>query len=181
MTTATQVHQRIEQRFKLYDKNNNGAIERDDLEAEANRIIKAFGEAENTPKASALKEAYSGLWEYMSQQTGAGPDGAITLEQFEQFSQRNIVAQGDAGFARVLRPTIEAIVNLVDTDGDGQVNPPEFKRWLKAIGVDASSADEAFALLDVNGNGQLDTDELVKAVRDYHAGKLDVPLLGSPH
>ncbi|MFB7032399.1 EF-hand domain-containing protein, partial [Streptomyces sp. NPDC056295] len=71
-----------------------------------------------------------------------------------------------------------AIVELVDVDGDGQVNPAEFKSWLDAIGVEGIDSAEVFAQIDANGDGQLSVEELVQAVRAYHLGDLDVPLLG---
>ena len=35
-----------------------------------------------------------------------------------------------------------------------------------------------FDTIDENHDGQLSIDELAQAVRDYHAGLLDIPLLG---
>ena len=179
MTTATTLsNERIVQRFQLYDVNRDNVIERADLEAEAQRIIDAFGESPDSPRGSALLEAYRALWEFMAEKTGAGSTGSVNLDKFTTFTQQPILGPGSAGFARVLRPTVSAMVALVDTDGDGRVSPPEFTRWLNAIGVDRASAEQAFQVLDVNRDGQLDTDELVNAVREYHEGRLDVPLLG---
>jgi Ca2+-binding EF-hand superfamily protein len=179
MTTATtQATERIKQRFKLYDVDHNGKIERSDLEAEAKRIIKAFGENENSDKGRATREAYMGLWEYMADKTGVGSRGSVTLEQFTDFTQKHVIAQGAAGYARVLRPAITAMLQLADTDDDGKLNPSEFTKCLDAIGVDRTSADESFRKMDANRDGYVDTDELVNAMREYHEGRLDVPLLG---
>jgi Ca2+-binding EF-hand superfamily protein len=179
MTTATtHASERIKQRFKLYDVDRNGTIERSDLEAEAKRIIKAFGETENSTKGRATREAYLGLWEFMADKTGVGSRGSVTLEQFTDFTQQHVLSQGAAGYARVLKPAIAAMVELADTNDDGKLNPTEFTRCLDAIGVDRSSADESFRKMDANRDGYLDTDELVNAMREYHEGRLDVPLLG---
>jgi hypothetical protein len=78
-----------------------------------------------------------------------------------------------------VRPTISAIVTLLDKNGDHQISPTEFKGWLQAVGVSDDDADASFAAIDANGNGYLTIDELVNAVRDFHRGTLDVPLLGS--
>jgi len=178
MTTATIANERITQRFKLYDVDRDNAIERSDLEAEAQRIVQAFGESQDSPRGRAVTEAYRGLWEFMAEKTGVGSNGSINLDQFTTFVQQQIIGPGAAGFARVLRPTVSAMVDLADTDGDHQVNPPEFSRWLNAIGVDRSVAEDVFRRLDTNNDGYLSTDELVDAVRDYHEGRLDVPMLG---
>ena len=178
MTTAIK-NARIKQRFEMWDVNGNGRIERSDYEAEANRIIEAFGETPQSAKGRVLLDAYLGMFDHLATKAGVGPNGALTEQQFTEVVESQMFEQGDAGFARVLRPTVSAMVGLADTDGDGQVNPAEFKNWLMAIGVNSVDADDAFRKLDVNGNGELSVDELVNAVRDFHFGKIDVPLLGS--
>jgi Ca2+-binding EF-hand superfamily protein len=174
MTTAVQ-NDRLRQRFQKWDVNRNGVVERSDYEAEAKRILQAFGEPPTSPKGRALMDAYLGMFDQMSQAVGAEE---IAEDQFVDYVESQMFEQGDAGFNRVLRPTITAIVNLCDTDGDGEVSPNEFSRWLKAVGVPESQAAQAFRKLDKDGSGNLSADELVEAVRDFHAGTLDVPLLG---
>ena len=84
----------------------------------------------------------------------------------------------DAGFAELVAPTIRAIVEVLDTDGDGEVSPTEMVKWFDAIGLEGAVAENAFRLLDTDGTGKLSVNELVDAVRDYHLGKNDIPLLG---
>ena len=177
MSTSVQ-NDRLKKRFQKWDVNGNGRIEKSDYEAEARRIIKAFGEDPETPQARALIASYISMFEYLAGKAGVGANGAMTEDQFLDVVEATVFAEGDAGFNRVIRPTVAAMVGLADVDGDGEVSPTEFRKWLEAIGVDASSAVEAFRTIDTNGSGTLTVDELVGAVRDYHFGKLDVPLLG---
>ncbi|GLZ31834.1 calcium-binding protein [Lentzea sp. NBRC 105346] len=177
MTTAVK-NDRLKKRFEKWDVNGNGRIEKSDYEAEARRIIAAFGEAAESPQARVLTNAFIVMFEYLAGKAGVGPDGSMTLEQFTEVVEAEVFASGDAGFSRVVEPTIRAIVGLCDTDGDGEVSHREFGKWLDAIGVEPSAAKASFEAIDTNGNGKLTVDELVRAVRDYHLGKLDVPLLG---
>ena len=177
MTTTVQ-DSRLKRRFELWDTNHDGAIDKSDWEGEARRILKAFGEPDTSPKARTLMDAYLGMWTHLAELAGVGPHGAVTVDQFIEVSERELVLGGDAGFDRSLRPTIEAVVNLCDTDSDGEVNPLEFRRWMKAVGVSDADADTAFKMIDKNRNGQLTVEEIIIAVRDYHAGKHDIPLLG---
>ncbi|WP_409473937.1 EF-hand domain-containing protein [Streptomyces sp. HC307] len=178
MSNKTAQVERLRQRFALYDTNGDGRIERGDLEAEARRIVEAFGEPEGSPKAQALLHAYPHMWDYMMQEAGRGAGQALSVEQFIEIAGTQMLSQGAVGFSTMLRPSIRAMVDLCDVDGDGQVNPAEFGKWLGAIGNDGIDADEVFRQVDADGNGQLSVEELVAAVGKYHAGELDAPLLG---
>ncbi|WP_238412155.1 EF-hand domain-containing protein [Saccharothrix deserti] len=169
---------RLKKRFEKWDVDGNGLIEKSDYEAEAHRIIKAFDEDPSSPQARALIDAYISMFEFLATKAGVGANGSMTEDQFLSVVEAQVFAEGDAGFNRVIRPTVAAMVGLCDIDGDGEVSPSEFRKWLEAIGVDASSAVEAFRTIDTSGNGTLTVDELVAAVRAYHFGTLDVPLLG---
>jgi Ca2+-binding EF-hand superfamily protein len=177
MSTAVK-SDRLKKRFEKWDVNGNGRIEKSDYEAEAHRIIRAFDEDPSSPQARALIDAYISMYEFLATKAGVGANGAMTEDQFLGVVEAQVFAEGDAGFNRVVRPTVAAMVGLCDTDGDGEVSPSEFRKWLEAIGVDASSAVESFRTIDTNGSGTLTVDELVAAVRAYHFGTLDVPLLG---
>jgi Ca2+-binding EF-hand superfamily protein len=177
MTTAVR-NDRMQQRFDLWDTDNDGKITRDDYQAEARRILKGFGEPEASPRARALVEAYTAMWDHLAAAAGVGPDGSLTPQQFQDVCEQEVFSHGPTGFASVVRPTIQAMVSIADTDGDNQINPQEFRNWLKAIGVDQTHADQAFQEIDTNGDGQLQIDELVSAVRRHNFGELDIPLLG---
>lgn len=102
----------------------------------------------------------------------------MSKEDFIRAAESEIVSRGDAGFSEVLQPTIQAVATIVDTDGDGQISPTEMQRWFAAIGLAPEQSDEAFREIDADGDGSLTVTELVAAVRDYHLGKNDIPLLG---
>ncbi|CAL9486780.1 Calerythrin [Actinosynnema sp. ALI-1.44] len=177
MTTAVK-NERLEKRFDKWDVNGNGRIERSDLEAEAQRILKAFGEDQSSPQGRAVVDSFVGTFEYLAQRAGVGSNGSLDRNQFLQVIETEVFQGGDAGFGRVVRPMIQAILNLCDTDGDGEVTKAEFRRWMEAVGVQGAQADKAFGQIDTNGNGSLTVDELVSAVKEYHFGTLDAELLG---
>lgn len=70
------------------------------------------------------------------------------------------------------------MIELADVDDDDQISPTEFKTWLDAMGVENIDPADAFRQMQTNGDDQLSADELVQAVRAYHRGEIDVPLLG---
>jgi hypothetical protein len=161
----------------MWDKNGDGAIDRSDWEGEAKRILLSFGENESSPKGQALTNAYLGMWDFIAKQAEVGSSGALGFDEFKGVAAAQVLDRGQAGFDQVLRPTISAIADLCDTDGDGQVSPQEFQRWFGAIGSDESTADTAFKLIDTDGDGQLSVEELIAAVHRYHSGELEFSLL----
>lgn len=177
MTTAIK-NERLKQRFAQWDVNGNGRIEKSDYQAEADRIIDAFGEDRSSSRARAVRDTFVKMFEYLAERAGVGPNGSMNEEQFISVVEAEVFQEGDSGFNRVVGPTIQAIVNLCDQNGDGEVDRQEFNRWLDAIGVDRSSATTAFNAIDADGSGKLTVDELVDAVRNFHLGRLDIPLLG---
>ncbi|MGH3250892.1 MAG: EF-hand domain-containing protein [Trebonia sp.] len=178
MTTPTITRERLEKRFRLWDANHDGLIDRSDFETEASQLVRAFGEHENSPRASQVHSAFGQLWDYLAEKVGPGTT-SMTLDQFEKVSLQEIIIPGDAGFSKVLRPMIQAVAALCDTNGDNRIDPSEFGKWLRAIKADPAQADSLFRDVDANGDGYLSIDELVGAIQAYHEGKLDVSLLGA--
>lgn len=178
MTTAAS-EKRLVRRFALWDVDRDGRIERTDFQAEAERIIQAFGEDTTSPRGRGVMDAYLNMYDFLASKAGVGNEG-LDLQQFIDVVKREMINKGNSGFARVLRPTIRAIVDLCDVTGDGAINPTEFRRWIEAIGAESGAdADESFRRMDVNGNGTLSVDELVEAVKQYHFGQSDTALLGA--
>ncbi|MGW5055177.1 EF-hand domain-containing protein [Actinokineospora sp. NPDC004072] len=177
--TATIQDSRLKRRFELWDSNGDGAIDKSDYENEAKRILKAFGEQESSIKGRALLSAYREMWDKLVDRADVSRDGAVSFDEFQNVGEQELIQGGNAGFDRSLRPTIEAIANICDTDGDGRISPPEFKRWMKAMNVDEQAADTAFKKIDTDRDGALTVEEIVAALRDYHQGKNDIPLLGA--
>jgi Ca2+-binding EF-hand superfamily protein len=175
---SSAVLERLGQRFAKWDVNGDGIIDRRDFEAEAQRILRAFNEKESTPRGRQVVVGFTGMFDYLADKAGQGAHGRLTPEQFATVGVQEVIDRGDAGFATVFRPAIQAVLSLADGDGDGQVGPSEFRTWMTAIGVSESDATESFMKIDVNGDGHLSIDELVVAVKDYHNGELNVPLLG---
>lgn len=177
MTTAV-ANERLKKRFDQWDTNGSGTLERSDFEQEASRIVSAFGKPASSPEAHALRDALVSLYEYQAKEAGVGPNGSIDESQFMRVNEKLMFSQGEAAFNRVLSPVVKAIIGLCDQNADGKINQEEFRAWLRGIGVPDSQAAEAFREIDTSGDGELTEQELLAAVRKFHFGKLNVPLLG---
>lgn len=177
MTTAITTD-RLRQRFAKWDVDGSGSLERADFEREADRVAGAFGADPRSREAKMLKEAFGNLFDYHAREAGVSGNGSVSEDQFLQINEKLMFSEGEASFNRVLRPVMEALVGLCDSDHDGRINQQEFIQWLKGVGVSESDARDAFRQIDTDGSGELTVEELLAAVRNFHYGKLDVPLLG---
>lgn len=176
MTAAVKTD-RLRQRFQMWDVDGKGRIDRSNYEAEAHRIISAFGETPESLRGAAVLDAYLRVHDFLAGKTGVG-DRGMTEDQFVAVLENEMFRLGDPGFAKVLRPMVRAVIDLCDTDGDGEINRAEFRQWLRALGLEQGLADESFRRMDTDGGGTLTADELVNAVKDYYYGTLDIPLFG---
>jgi Ca2+-binding EF-hand superfamily protein len=177
MTTAI-ANDRLRQRFAKWDVDGSGSLERTDFEREADRITSMFGAQPQSREAKALKDAFRNLFEFHAREAGVPGNGSVSEDQFLQINEKLMFSGGEASFNRVLRPVMEALVGLCDRNADGMINQDEFTQWLKGVGVNESTAMDAFRQIDTDNSGELTVDELLAAVRNFHYGKLDVPLLG---
>ncbi|GHF94369.1 MULTISPECIES: EF-hand domain-containing protein [Amycolatopsis] len=177
MTTAVSTD-RLRQRFAKWDVDGSGTLERSDFEREAERVAGKFGAQPQSREAVALRDAFRNLFDFHAREAGVPPNGSVTEEQFLRINEKLMFSEGEASFNRVLRPVMQAIVGLCDRNDDGMINREEFIAYLQGVGVDQSAAQEAFRQIDTDNSGELTVDELLAAVRNFHYGKLDVPLLG---
>lgn len=175
--TIALVNERLSQRFRLWDTDGDGVLERSDLEQEATRIAGAFGKPAKSQEARALKDAFARLFDYHTREARVGSNDSITQDAFLRINEA-LIKQGPAAFKSVLGPVVTAVIGLCDKNADGRINQDEFRSWLNGIGVPDSESENIFQQLDTNRSGELSEDELLEAVRKFHFGELEFGLLG---
>jgi hypothetical protein len=150
--------------FDLYDADKDGYIEEADYARVGEGFARGVGWEAGSADYEKLRTTYLGFWESLHQVADADRDGKVTRDEF--------VASYDALLA--MRETIagvsQAILQMTDRDGDGKITPAEFTANLRAYGVDARDAGEAFRHLDRDGDGFIATDELLKNVEEFFYG-----------
>lgn len=177
MSTAV-ANDRLVKRFEKWDTDGNGVLEASDFQAEAARIAKNLGKKSDSPEAQELVNAFQGLFEGLAERVGVSVGGSISQDQFLATTKEMLFEEGEASFNRALGPVVNALISVCDADGDGKIDGTEFEAWLTAVGVPDTQAGPMFKQVDTNGDGRLSEDELLRVMREFHVGSLDVELLG---
>ncbi|MCW5249610.1 EF-hand domain-containing protein [Streptomyces sp. SHP 1-2] len=169
---------RLSKRFEKWDKDGNGVLEPSDFVAEAAEIAAALGQAPDSPRGAALRDAFQSMFEALADRAGVSPQGPLNRDQFHA-AAGELFQGGEAAFNTVLGPVAKGIIGLCDRNDDGVIDASEFAGWLRAVaGLDEAAAAEAFRQIDADGNGTLSEDELLAAIREFHFGRLEFELLG---
>jgi Ca2+-binding EF-hand superfamily protein len=160
---------KIEHRFNLLDADDNGIVERADFELVAWRVSTELSfERDIEPETIIrLRKAYLALWDRLCDGRDANQDGKVSREEFVA-SIGHVVVESQGGYDQALRPIVDAVLDMLDYDGDGTVSRDEFRIWFRAYGVPPDEVDEAFSRLDLDHNGLLDRAEIQKAVEDFY-------------
>jgi len=162
---STQFRQRkLARIFDLYDVNKDGYIDASDYA----RVGEGFGTATGSAPGSAdnekLRSTYLEFWEHLRQAADADHDGKVTREEFSAYHEAlSAMRETVAGYAR-------ALLRMADRDGDGKISPAEYAALGQAYGLDAPAAAEAFGHLDRDGDGFIDTEELLQNVEEFFYG-----------
>lgn len=166
MTISTDFPAKYSQLFDLVDVDANNEVTAKDMTALGERIISAFGGAAAPAKIDLVRAGFTTYWTGLAAPMGGG-DGPFTREQFTE-ALTKAVGEDEQGFDRLLRPVAEAIFALCDTDDSGVISLAEFQRAEVAMGVPSNDSERVFRLIDANGDGAIDREELVTAVADFY-------------
>lgn len=155
------MHPTIDQRFALLDHDGNGTLEHDDFQGLAKQLVEGLGEPASSAKASAVLGEVSELWRALLRCTDADGDQRISREEFSAALETGRLVTDDLVGATVRR-TVQALMDLCDSDGNGELDEAELRDLLRLCGIPPEQAPKIFAELDTDGSGALSVDELTE-------------------
>ncbi|MGW4808140.1 EF-hand domain-containing protein [Kitasatospora sp. NPDC004272] len=161
----------LDQKFALcfghLDADGDGSVDREDLLTLGALLLSAFGEPPTSPKGTALMEGMARYWEALAAAADADGDRRLTPEEYRAGMTGAFVSSPD-GFRTALRPLTRAFVDLIDTDGDGEVDEQEFQVWQQVFRTAPEDRAAAFRHLDTDASGKLSVDELLSALQEFY-------------
>ncbi|MCA9791386.1 MAG: EF-hand domain-containing protein [Candidatus Eremiobacteraeota bacterium] len=173
MSTLTELQKRkLIHMFELLDVDGNGFLEFADFQAVIETLAQERGLEPNSAGYRRLFGNNRRIWKGLFKCDLNG-DGQISLPEWLAYHIQAIVADEEAGISPAgLTTAIDSIARyfyeLMDMDGDGQIQREDYRYFCEAHGIPDETVEESFQQLDRDGNGTLSLDEVVTLVREFY-------------
>lgn len=162
------LERRLARRFRTFDDDRNGILDRQDFETSVVRLANEFGHGPESPARQRLLALSLGLWDHLARVADKDADGRIGLHEYKSAFVAGLLVTPES-FDQGYLPFLNAIMDIVDADRDGKLTESDEIRWTGALmHLPEQDAREAFRHVDTNGDGFITVDELLAAIRGYY-------------
>lgn len=162
------LQRKLARRFRTFDTDGDGYVDRTDFQAACDRLGAAFGLGSDSAELKHLRELSDGLWQHLAQAADANADGRIDLGEYQAAFAAGLLVTPDS-FEAGYVPFLDALMDIADTDGDGKLNRDEQVRWTGALmGLPEPDAREVFGRLDKDTDGLITRDDMLEAIREFY-------------
>lgn len=159
---------KLSRRFRTFDTDGDGFVERADFESSAIALAEEFDHDANSVARKQLVGLSLGLWEHLAVAADADADGQISEAEYKKAFADGLLVTEES-FELGYRPFLEAIMALADVDGSGKLSAEEHVRWTGALmKLPEADAREIHRRLDSDGDGFITTDDLLTAIHDFY-------------
>lgn len=151
--------------FGLYDVDGDDQISGSDIDAYAQRLVEVLGAGDvdsdplRMPHAVKLARAYAGLWTQLAVSCDTDRDGLISRQEFIAAFDRGAF-DTDPDLRRAMAAALDALVEAIDTAGNGVTGRSEYPRLFDAVGLDPGEFMQALQQIDGNDDGAPSRQEL---------------------
>lgn len=155
--------------FDLIDQDEDGYINREDFEIQAERLADHRDLSDD--QEDALTDQMLGWWNQLCATADVNDDDRVSRNEWEAFWKaiQSAVDEGGDSEEQMLA-SLEAAGKVtfrtLDATGSGEVTEDEYTNWLSAWGADGAS--DAFHELDRNDDGHLSEEDVVEATKEFY-------------
>jgi Ca2+-binding EF-hand superfamily protein len=168
MTISPFLNQKLSRRFRTYDHDGSGFIEKKDFEIAVANICNEFGHGVESPARHRLYELTMQLWEHLSSISDGNSDGRISEAEYKSAFARGMLVTPET-FDLGYIPFLEAIMDIVDEDEDNHQSRDEYARWTNSLmNLPIEDAHAGFAVMDTDGDGLITNQQMLEAIRAYY-------------
>ncbi|MYR41634.1 EF-hand domain-containing protein [Streptomyces sp. SID5910] len=169
--TADPITMKLDQLFTATDTDGDGYVDWSDHQRIVDRYVSGYKIDKSDRRAKALLISYQMQWTELLRHA----DGVNRLSR-EQYHLATRAASVDTSRFNMVEGVPHAIFDLMDTDEDNVIGKSEFKQYLEVWNVTDPSAMDAFAALDLDGDGVISRQEFIRAAREFfYSPDLEAP------
>jgi Ca2+-binding EF-hand superfamily protein len=150
--------QNISAVFAVLDANQDSVISEEDFELIADRVRAQFGIEADSETERKVRAGFLAWWHQLRRDFDADGDGQVTLAEFAS-AYKDGKGDPERYFAERLGHTVKAVVDMVDSDGDGFLSEAEYLHLLAVATPDREAAMAGFRQLDTDGDGRVSVAE----------------------
>ena len=152
--------------FNVLDHDGNGILEQEDFELVSDAICDIRELASNSTERLNMGIKAHGIFVQVLKDLQKDT-AIIRKEEWIKFFERQILSRSEDYIANVS----SYLFSIFDQDSDGFIDEKEYLDMFKAYGLYTAQAKKAFDLLDLNGDGKLSKQEVVKAFEEFFFAK----------
>jgi len=154
--------------FNVLDHDGNGILEQDDFELVSEAICDIRELASNSTERLNMGLKAHGIFVQVLKDLEKDT-AVIRKEEWIKFFDRQILSRSEDYIANVST----YLFSVFDQDDDGFIDEKEYLDMFRAYGLYSAQAKKAFDLLDLNSDGKLSKEEVLKAFDDFFYAKDD--------
>lgn len=152
--------------FNVLDHDGNGILEQEDFELVCESICDIRELPKNSTERLNLGIKSHVIFVQVLKDLDKGT-AIIRKEEWLKFFERQILSRSEDYISKVST----YLFSIFDQDGDGFIDEKEYLDMFKAYGLYTAPAKKAFDLLDLNSDGLLSKEELIKAFEEFFFAK----------
>lgn len=161
------MHARYALLFDQLDVTGSRQITRDALLSLGNQLLSAFRADMTSPEGAALVGGMLHFWARVAREAGRAVDDPITEDDFVAAMSETFESDALA-YEQDMAPMMDAILELMDLDGDGLIGREAFTAMQIVLGASVATVGGAFDALDLYGDGRLRRRDLADAFRNFY-------------
>lgn len=158
--------QKMTNLFNILDADNSGTIQKNDFDIVASKIAGMMNLDANSDAYKNLFSSYATRWEKIAEFADSDNNGIVTLEEWLGYCTNMLSTPN--GYEQHVAHVVNFVFDLFDADGGGGIPKDGLKMFYSAYGLNPEMAEETFAKLDLNGDGQITSDEMTTLCGQYH-------------
>ncbi len=150
--------------FEVLDHNHDGILDPEDFEQTIQKILKMREWKWNNPEYEELQFFWTGFSNRLQVWADRNGDGKITPKEWFWYLEQML----DNFEARYIKKALVSItVTTMDFNQDKQISCQEFSQFCQIYEIEKSEAYETFSKLDLNEDGYLTEEELIKLLDEF--------------